>query len=77
MKRVRQIAWIVVCVIAASWLYQVQLGAITFLSFSVFLFYLAYREMKPRAKKRRSRFDEPEEFLTEEEPPEKKAEIIT
>ncbi|KAB7707492.1 hypothetical protein F9802_07005 [Bacillus aerolatus] len=63
------------CTFIAVWLYHMQLGAISFILLSIFLFYRAFAELKPKKKALCS--EKPEEEIIAEKTAEKKAEIIT
>ncbi|HEY9577265.1 MAG TPA: hypothetical protein VIR64_06315 [Pseudobacillus sp.] len=59
-------------ILAAVWLYQIQLGAVAFILLSFFLFYLTFIELR---KKRVAK--KPAQEAVPEKADKKKAEIVT
>lgn len=72
MKQVLNCILLGVCVPAAFWLYQVQLGAIPFILLSFFLFYRTYVELRKKDLAKKSS----QEGISEKTD-KKKAEIVT
>ncbi|HZG73656.1 MAG TPA: hypothetical protein VEY51_19120 [Chondromyces sp.] len=75
MRQAGKCVGLTVLLIISIFLYNMQLGSIPFLSLSIYLFFLAYKEIKSTTKV--SYHEKPKQSVTSNQSAEKKAGIIT